>query len=207
MSVEIAGPITLRSPRSSKATSSMNPQRAATVRALHSPIRTRLRRHKIDGKQICKRIQPAFDVSRIGCLAPARMSPVRSRCCRRAFFTQHVTVRTLHCRPPSAAVRSGGTRVVVEPGRMPVTDCDQAALCTALESSDARAFAPSQFTPVQPICRLNSDEFPSMRDGNSLLKTSLKLHRTECHGSGRGITADLFSLKLRYAFTNREVML
>ena len=50
-----------------------------------------------------------------------------------------------------------------------------------------------------------------MRDSNSLLKTSLKLHRTECHapvftkitrtechGSGRGITADLFSLKLRY---------
>ena len=80
---------------------------------------------------ICKRIQPAFDVRRIGCLAPARMSPVRSRCCRRAFFTQHVTVRTLHCRPPSVAVRSGGTCVVVEPGRMPATDCDQAALCTA----------------------------------------------------------------------------
>ena len=207
MSVEIAGPITLRSPRSSKVISSMNPQRAPTIRALHSSIRARLRRPKTVGKQICRGNQPVFDVRRIDCLAPARMSPVRSRCCRRAFFTQHVTVRTRRCRPPSVAVRSGGSGVVVELGRMPVTDCDQAALCTALESSDARAFAPSQFTPVQPICRLNSDEFPSMRDSNSLLKTSLKLHRTECHGSGRGITADLFSLKLRYAFTNREVML
>ena len=122
MSVEIAGPITLRSPRSSKTTSSMNPQRAATVRALHSPIRTRLRRHKIDGKQICRRNQPVFDVRRIDCLARTRMSPIRSRCCRRTFFTQHVTVRTLHCRPPSVAVRSGGTCVVVEPGRMPATD-------------------------------------------------------------------------------------
>ena len=131
MSVEITGPITLRSPRSSKVISSMNPQRAPTIRALHSSIRARLRRPKTVGKQICRGNQPVFDVRRIDCLARTIMSPVRSRCCRRAFFTQHVTVRTRRCRPPSVAVRSGGSGVVVEPGRMPVTDCDQAALCTA----------------------------------------------------------------------------
>ena len=107
MSVEIAGPITLRSPRSSKVISSMNPQRAPTIRALHSSIRARLRRPKTVGKHLQKNPTPAFDVRRIGCLAPARMSPVRSRCCHRAFFTQHVTVRTRRCRPPSVAVRSG----------------------------------------------------------------------------------------------------
>ena len=54
MSVEIAGPITLRSPRSSKVISSMNPQRAPTIRALHSSIRARLRRPKTVGKHLQK---------------------------------------------------------------------------------------------------------------------------------------------------------